>query len=89
MVAKKVELKKTPLKPVQTREAKAEAEAKAIKPATAPLKQPEPQARVVSTAQPRHAPALPVLKPPSPAQIKSTTAHSLQRQKRAYSVLSI
>jgi len=86
VVAKKVELKKTPLKPVQTREAKAEAAAKAIKPATAPLKPPEPQARM-STAQPRHAPALPVSKPPSPAQIKNTTAHSLQRQKRSYSVL--
>lgn len=82
MVAKKVELKKTPLKPVQTREAKAEA---AGKPATAPMKPPEPQARM-STAQPRHAPTLPVSKPPSPAQIKNTTAHSLQRQKRSYSV---
>ena len=28
-----------------------------------------------------------MLKPPGPAQIKSSTSHSLQRRKRAYSVI--
>lgn len=83
-MARRVELKKTPLKPLQAIEPKV-----VKKPTTAPQPPSEikPQARM-STAQPKHAPALPGIKPPSPAQIKNTTAHSLQRQKRSYSVLS-
>ena len=94
-MSKRAELKKSPLKPSEPKQAPPLEEGKSPSrprtnepkpPSTAPVKAPEPKPIPPRASTAVHAPLLPAVKPPSPAQIKSSTANALQRKKRAYSV---
>lgn len=93
-MSKRAELKRSPIKATDTRSVAQEVSkppSRPEPPPTAPAKVTEPKQPSQQPSKPgssRHAPLLPAVKPPSPAQIQSSTAHALQRKKRAFSVSS-